>query len=181
MKISIASDHAGFELKKFLIEELLNSGYDVYDHGAHELVPEDDYPTYISYVAKDISTYEEARIQGHESSHTVHGLEKGNRHHVGIVIGGSGQGEAIVANKFPHVRAATVYGGRDVGGSRELLEKIVKLSREHNDSNILSLGARFMSQEEALDMVKLWLETDFGGDDRHARRIEEIEEIEKEN
>lgn len=178
MKISIASDHAGFELKKFLIEELLKIGHDVYDHGAHELIPEDDYPTYISYVAKDVSKYEEARINGHETTHTVHGHEKGDRHHVGIVIGGSGQGEAIVANKFPHIRAATVYGGRAVGGSLQLLEEITKLSREHNDSNILSLGSRFMSEEEALIIVKLWLETDFNQDKRHKRRIEEIEEIE---
>lgn len=179
MKISIASDHAGFELKKFLIEELLNMGHDVYDHGAHELIPEDDYPTYISYVARDISKYEESKINGHDTTHTELGEEKGDRHHVGIVIGGSGQGEAIVANKFPHVRAATVYGGSSAGGSKELIDNIVRLSREHNDSNIISLGARFITKEEALDAVKLWLETDFADDERHIRRIKEIDEIEK--
>ncbi len=180
MKISIASDHAGFELKSFLIEELRNAGHELYDHGAHELVPEDDYPTYVSKVAKDISDHESAKLNGHADTHSVHGEEKPDRHHVGIIIGGSGQGEAILANKYPHVRAATLYGGVAVGGSRELLEKITKLSRAHNDSNILSLGARFMAPEEAFDMVKLWLETEFLDEEKYQRRINETEALEQE-
>ncbi len=183
MKISIASDHAGFDLKAFLTEELLTRGYDVHDHGAHELIPEDDYPFYISKVAQDVSTYEESRISGDHTSHTVHGDPHNaeGRDIVGIIIGGTGQGEAMLANKFPHVRAAVVYGGVQTGGSRQLIEQITKLSREHNDANILSLAARFLDKEEALDMVLLWLETSFSEDDRHSRRIQEIEDIEKEN
>ena len=83
-----------------------------------------------------------------------------------IILGGSGQGEDMVANKFEGVRAAEYYGGN--------LE-IVKLSREHNDANVLSLGARFLSLEEAKEAVKLWLETPFSNEERHARRISEIE------
>lgn len=177
MKISIASDHAGFDLKEFLVPELRSRGFEVVDYGAHELVANDDYPIYISKAVKEVSDYEESLHNGSATSHNVHGEV---RHaHVGIVIGGSGQGEAMVANKFPHIRATVLYGGVMVGGSESLLESIVKLSREHNDANILSLGARFMTQEEALKMVILWLETDFSQDDRHVRRIKEIEDIEK--
>jgi len=175
-KISIASDHAGFHLKETLVQVLREKGYDVHDLGAHELIPEDDYPTYISKVAHDISHYEEARVHGHHSSHNSIG--EPHRHHVGIVIGGSGQGEAMVANKYPHVRATVLYGGDHSGGSRELLRKITVLSREHNDANILSIGARFISHDEAIEMVLLWLMTDFKGEERHERRISEIEKIE---
>lgn len=179
MKISIASDHAGFELKGFLIQELRSKGFDVYDHGAHELVPEDDYPLYIAKVADDISKYEEAKRNGDFDTHDVHGnIKDPAREHVGIIIGGSGQGEAIAANKFPFVRAAVVYGGVSVGGSLSLIEKITKLSREHNDANIISLGARFLSNEEALTVVKLWLETEFSSDEKYARRINETVDIE---
>ncbi len=180
MKISIASDHAGFELKAYLVERLRTQGYDVFDRGAHELVPGDDYPFYIAQVAQDVSAYEESRIQGYHPSHSAQGhpYTINGRDVVGIVIGGSGQGEAMVANKFPHIRAATVYGGIHAGGSGKLLEEITKLSRLHNDSNILSLGARFVSKEEAWDVVTLWLNTDFSSDPRHERRIDEIDTLE---
>ncbi|MFM2383960.1 MAG: hypothetical protein RIQ72_532 [Candidatus Parcubacteria bacterium] len=180
MKISIASDHAGFELKAFLVEQLREKGYDISDRGAHELNPDDDYPFYISQVAQDVSVYEEARISGNHPTHTVHGhpyVAQG-RDVLGIVIGGSGQGEAMVANKFPHIRAATVYGGARSGGSLQLLEEITRLSRLHNDSNILSLGARFMTSEEALSVVLLWLKTEFSDEARHERRIDEIDILE---
>lgn len=183
MKISIAADHAGFDLKNFLVEELRDKGFEVHDHGAHELIPEDDYPQYISKVAQDISSYEEARINGDYPTHSVHGepYDTEGRDIVGIIVGGSGQGEAMVANKFPHVRAAVLYGGIHVGGSSHLIETITKLSREHNDANVLSLGARFLDKEESLAMVLLWLETSFSGDQRHERRLREIEDIEKDN
>lgn len=95
MKISIASDHAGFELKAYLVERLRTQGYDVFDRGAHELVPGDDYPFYIAQVAQDVSAYEESRIQGYHPSHSAQGhpYTINGRDVVGIVIGGSGQGK----------------------------------------------------------------------------------------
>jgi len=146
MKIFIGSDHAGFELKEKLIPYLKNLGYEVEDKGAFSLDPSDDYPDFVKPVAEEVSKDPEAK---------------------GIVIGGSGEGEAIATDRFPNVRTAVWYGGN--------LEPL-KLSREHNDANILSLGARMMSEGEALEAVKLWLETPFSGDERHVRRIEKIDE-----
>lgn len=145
MTIFISSDHAGFELKKFLVERLSLAGHEVKDLGPKKFDPEDDYPDYISLVGKEIS---------HEPSGAK-----------GIVIGGSGQGEAICANKFYGVRAALYYGGN---------MDIIKLSREHNDANVLSLGARFISPVEALSAVNLWLSTPFSGDERHKRRLQKL-------
>lgn len=142
MKIFISSDHAGFELKKFLVERLSLAGHDVRDLGPKEFNPEDDYPDFISLVAKEI-----ARDPS---------IAKG------IVIGGSGQGEAMCANKFYGVRAALYYGGN---------LDIIKLSREHNDANVLSLGARFLSTADALNAATIWLNTAFSGDERHKRRL----------
>ncbi|MFA6338964.1 MAG: RpiB/LacA/LacB family sugar-phosphate isomerase [Candidatus Paceibacterota bacterium] len=148
MKIFIASDHAGFNLKKELIGHLRELNYDVEDKGALTLDENDDYPDFISLVAEEVA--------------------KNPIEHRGIVLGGSGQGEAIVANRFPGVYAALYYGSNI---------DIVKYSREHNNANILSLGARFLSEEEALDAVKLWLETDFSNDPRHVRRIGKIDQL----
>jgi ribose 5-phosphate isomerase B len=142
MKILIASDHAGFDLKKTLVEYLRDLGHEVRDMGPKEYVADDDYPDYISLVARE--------MEAHPSTAR------------GIVIGGSGQGEAICANKFYGIRAAVYYGGNT---------DILKLSREHNDANILSLGARFLSPNEAKKAVKIWLDTAFSGDERHKRRI----------
>jgi ribose 5-phosphate isomerase B len=145
MKIFISSDHAGFELKRFLAERLSLAGHDVKDLGPKSFDPEDDYPDMIALVAQEIS---------HNPSAAR-----------GIVIGGSGQGEAIAANKFYGVRAAVYYGGNT---------DIVRLSREHNDANVLSLGARFLQQDDALSAVNLWIATPFSGDDRHKRRIQKL-------
>lgn len=142
MKIFISSDHAGFELKKYLVERLSLAGHEIKDLGPKEFNPEDDYPDFISLVAKEIS-------------HNPSGVK-------GIIIGGSGQGEAMCANKFYGVRAAVYYGGN---------MDIVKLSRQHNDANVLSLAARFMSPADALNAVNVWLATPFSGDERHKRRI----------
>jgi ribose 5-phosphate isomerase B len=142
MKIYIASDHAGFELKSFLVERISLAGHEIKDLGPKTFEPEDDYPDYISLVAKEIARDPSAAK--------------------GIVIGGSGQGEAICANKFYGVRAALYYGGN---------MDIVKLSREHNDANVLSLGARFVSTAEAMNAVNIWLSTPFSGDERHKRRL----------
>lgn len=145
MKLFIASDHAGFDLKRILVEHLRMAGHDVFDRGAREYKPDDDYPDYISLVAREISE-----------------KPSGAR---GIVIGGSGQGEAMCANKFYGVRAAVYYGGNN---------DIIRLSRDHNDANVLSLGARFISPDEAKRAVTLWLDTPFSGDDRHKRRIQKL-------
>ncbi len=147
MKLLFASDHAGFELKNALIEYAKSLGYEVDDKGDFSPEPKDDYPDFISLVAKEVSSNPELK---------------------GVVIGGSGQGEAIVCNRFPNVRAALWYGG-DMD--------IIKLSREHNNANVLSLGARFVSIDEAKNALELWLETEFLDEERHVRRIKEIESI----
>ena len=123
MKIYIGSDHAGLDLKKSIIGFLKAANFDIEDLGPTEYIADDDYPIYIDRVAKMIFDNPEDR---------------------GIILGGSGQGEAIAANRFKNVRAALYYGGN--------LE-IIKLSREHNDSNILSLGARFVSEQDAHQAV----------------------------
>lgn len=163
MKVFLASDHAGYKLKQSLLPYLASLGYDVEDLGAYADDPEDDYPDYISKVAMEVSRNpEEAR---------------------GIVLGGSGQGEAIVSNRFKEVRAAVFYGPAVAHGSvdaegRVSDEKfeIVKLAREHNDANVLSIGARFVGSDDAEEAVKLFLETHFSGEARHARRIKKIED-----
>jgi ribose 5-phosphate isomerase B len=148
MRIYIASDHAGFSLKEEIKKFLNGLGVEVFDKGPRELNPDDDYPDFIAPVAREIS----------KNPMTTRG----------IIIGGSGQGEAIVSNRFPYVRACVYYGGAN---------EIIKLSREHNDANILSIGARFVSQEEAIGAVKLWLKTPFSKDERHVRRINKIEKL----
>lgn len=149
-KIYIGTDHAGFELKEVLVEYLKKEGHEVIDKGAYQYMQEDDYPDYVALVARSVSE------------------DRGETK--GIILGGSGQGEAIVANRFSNVRAVVWYGG---------LIDIVSLSREHNDANILSIGARFVHEEEAKKAVKLWLETSFSEDERHKRRIANIEEVTK--
>lgn len=145
MKIYIGSDHAGFELKGKLIPFLKGLGYEIEDKGPFEYNKDDDYPDFIKLVAEAVSKEPESR---------------------GLVIGKSGQGEAMCANRVRGVRAAVFYGG-----NREL----IKLSREHNDANILSLAAGFTSESEALEVVKLWLETPFSADERHIRRIQKLD------
>lgn len=152
--ILIAADHAGFELKRELIPFMRDLGYAVRDMGAFEFDAEDDYPEFIAPLAQEIS----------ESGGT-------NR---GIVIGGSGQGEAIVANRFPHVRAAVFNGQYEPRDGRVIPHEII-IAREHNDANVLSLGSRFLSVKDAKEAVKTWLTTPFSGDARHVRRLEKID------
>ncbi len=153
MKIYIGTDHAGFELKEELKKFLEDLGCEVEDKGAYEFNREDDYPDFIlpvvKAVAEDIARDLDSR---------------------GIVIGGSGQGEAIVANKVKNIRAAVVYD-----------EYSARMSREHNDANIVSLGTRTLSADKAKRLVKLWLETPFSNEERHKRRIEKIKTIEKDS
>lgn len=146
MLIHLGTDHAGFELKEKLKAYLKELGYKVKDHGAFEYNELDDYPDFIKLAAEEVS--------------------KNPDTDKAIILGGSGQGEAMTANRFKGVRAAVYYGGD---------ENIIKLSREHNNANILSLGARFLNEEEAKKAVKLWLETPFSDEERHLRRIKKID------
>lgn len=146
MKIYIGSDHAGFELKGKLIPFLKELGHEVEDKGAFAFDPQDDYPDFVIPVATAVGSDPERSR--------------------GIVIGKSGQGEAICANRLRGVRAVVWYGG-----NREPL----RLSRAHNDANILSLGAGLVG-EESLEAVQMWLETPFSGDERHVRRIEKLDQ-----
>jgi len=146
LKIYLASDHAGFKMKNELLKFVKELGFDVEDCGAYELDLDDDYPEYVKKAAQMVSDDPENTRA--------------------IILGATGQGEDMVADKFPNVRSAEYYGSN--------LE-IIRLSREHNDANVLSLGARFLKNEEAFEAVKLWLETDFSKEERHIRRIEEIE------
>lgn len=149
MKVYLATDHAGFELKEKVKEFLKKEGFNVEDCGATVLDGEDDYPDFISKAAEAVS--------------------KNPDNDKAIIFGGSGQGEAMVANKFPKVRAAVYYGKA---------EDMPSLTRLHNNSNVLSLGARFLTEEEAETAVKLFLETSFTNEERHVRRIEKIQKIE---
>lgn len=148
MQIYLSSDHAGFELKEKLKAYLKERGYDVADSGPYAYDQTDDYPDYIMPVARKVS----------ENPDTVRG----------IILGGSGQGEAIMANRFAYVRAMVYYGGP---------LDIVKIGREHNNANVLSLGARFLSEDEAKAALEVWLETPFSDEERHARRIKKIEKL----
>lgn len=147
--IHLATDHAGFEHKEIAKEWLLEAGYEVIDHGASEFNPEDDFPDFIRLAAKAI-------VEDSEENKA-------------IIFGGSGQGEAMMANRFPKVRAAVYYGGSP---------EIVTLSREHNDANVLSLGARFISPSEMKEVIKLWLDTEFTNVFKYQRRNDKLDVIE---
>ena len=146
--ILFATDHAGFELKNQLVGYVQTLGYQTEDMGAHTFDANDDYPGIMAPVGFKVgSSPEQYRA---------------------IILGGSGQGEAMVVNRFPGVRAVVYYGGK---------MEIITLSRQHNDANILSIGARFLTVDEAKEAVKLWLDTAFSHEERHARRIEHIDQI----
>lgn len=147
MKIYLGSDHAGYELKEKLKVFLSANDYEVEDLGPHEYVETDDYPDFVKPVAKAVAANPESR---------------------GIVIGKSGQGEAMCANKVRGVRAAVYYGHEP---------NILKLSREHNDANVLALASGFLlTDEDAKSAVDLWLKTPFSNAERHIRRISKLDE-----
>lgn len=151
-KIYFASDHAGFVLKRELLEHLKGFGYVVEDMGAHEFNPEDDYPDFVNPLAERIAHEPNAR---------------------GIILGGSGEGEAMCANRVKGVRAAVFYGEPlrpQTDASGERLD-VITSSRSHNNANVLSLGARFLTPEEAKSAVALWLSSPFSGTERHNRRL----------
>ena len=144
MIIHLATDHAGLELKDKIKQHLNKSGHDVIDHGAYEYDALDDYPDFIFPCAKAVAEDNRSR---------------------GIILGGSGQGEAMAANRIKGVRAAVFYNGP---------KEIIELSRQHNNANILSLGARFMSEEEIYRIIEIWFDTDFE-EGRHQRRIDKLD------
>lgn len=145
MKIALAADHAGYELKETLKTFLAEQGHEIVDFGATSEDPADDYPDFVRPAAQAVASGEVERA---------------------IILGGSGQGEAIAANRINGVRAVVFYGGP---------EEIVTLSREHNDANVLSLGARFLTTDSARAAVMVWLSTAFSGDERHVLRIAKID------
>ena len=151
MKIYLASDHAGFKMKSEIIGWVKEFGHEPIDLGPFAYKETDDYPDFIVLAAREVSA-------DPENSRA-------------IILGGSGQGEAIVANRFPKVRAAVYYGGN---------REVIKLSRQHNDSNVLSLGARFVNDTEAKEMIHLWLTLQFSNEPRHLRRINMIEQVTQE-
>lgn len=162
MTIYLATDHAGFELKQALLLYLKNIGHDVVDCGALAYDVNDDYPALIAGAALKLS---EDVFAGKNSR--------------AIVIGASGQGEAMVANRFKGVRCALYYGAPrnsqiDAAG-KEL--NMLQSTRIHNDANALSLGARFLSVDEAKSAVETWLGTEFSNEERHARRVQQIEDL----
>ena len=144
MIIALGTDHAGFDLKEVVKKFLEENNYEVKDFGAYEYNSADDYPDFINPTAEFVSKNNDA---------------------MGIIFGGSGQGEAMAANRYKGVRAAVFYDGPD---------KIVSLSRQHNNANILSLGSRFIEPEHAINVIKLWISTAFEGG-RHQKRIDKLD------
>lgn len=158
MKVYFASDHAGFELKNALVEYVRELGYEVEDCGAHSFDETDDYPVFVMDVARRVAADPE-RTRG-------------------IVIGGSGQGEAFAANRIRGVRAAVYYGEptlqqTDVKGKKL---DMISSTREHNNTNIFSLAGRFLTKDEAKDAVKRWLTVPYDYEERHERRHRMIDE-----
>ena len=142
MRVHISTDHAAFELKKYLVEHLSDDGHEVLDHGALAYDAQDDYPDFIIPGAQAVVD------------------DPGS---LGIVLGGSGNGENIAANKVAGVRCILAWS-----------DEIAKLGREHNDANVIALGARPHEKEEALGMARAFLDTPFSGDTRHQRRIDKL-------
>ena len=147
MRVYLGSDHAGFELKGRLIDWLTSAGHEPVDCGPKGYDPEDDYPVYVLRAAEGVA---------------------GDPGSLGIVIGGSGNGEQIAANKVRGIRAAVAW-----------TVETAQLARQHNDANILSLGARMYSDDDSLEFTKMFVQTPFSGVERHARRLAEIAAFEK--
>jgi ribose 5-phosphate isomerase B len=139
MRVHIGGDHAGFELKEHLLGWLEQQGHEVVDHGATAYDAQDDYPPYCLRTAAAVVA---------------------DRGSLGIVLGGSGNGEQIAANKVRGVRAALAWN-----------EETARLAREHNDANVVGIGARMHTLDEATRIVEAFVGTDFSGDQRHQRRI----------
>ena len=165
MKIYIGTDHAGFELKEKIKAYLLEKKYEVEDCGAFEFNKADDFPDFIGKVGQAVS--------------------KDPENSRGIIFGGSGQAEMMLANKFKGVRCALFYvpampvqAVDATGRTSDNPYEIIRLTREHNNANILSFGARFLTEDQSKIAVESWLEQPFPGDGRHIRRINKIKQIE---
>ena len=146
MRLHIAADHAGYDLKQHLVQHLTSAGHEVIDHGAHELDPLDDYPAFCISAGEAVVA------------------EPGS---LGIVIGGSGNGEQIAANKVAGVRAVLAWS----------LET-AKLGRQHNDANVIAVGGRMHSLEESAAFIESFIAEPFSGDERHQRRIDQLADYE---
>jgi ribose 5-phosphate isomerase B len=151
MRIHIATDHAGMELSAFLVSELSKLGHELIDHGPKVYDALDDYPGFCIAAAQAVVA---DQLAGAEA--------------LGIVLGGSGNGEQIAANKVPGVRAALIWN-----------QDTAALARDHNDANVCALGARQHSQAEVLELVKVFIGKDFSNDERHVRRIGKIATFEQ--
>jgi len=146
MRVHLGSDHAGFEFKEYLVAELVKAGHDVVDHGPASYDPLDDYPGFCIRTALAV-------LDDPDS--------------LGVVIGGSGNGEQIAANKVRGIRAALAWN-----------LDTARLARQHNDANVVAIGARQHSAAEALGFVEAFLAEPFSGDERHARRIGQVSSYE---
>ncbi len=151
MRIHIATDHAGMELSAFLVSELTKLGHDLVDHGPKVYDALDDYPGFCIAAAQAVVADQAAGLPA-----------------LGIVLGGSGNGEQIAANKVTGVRAALIWNAETAA-----------LARDHNDANVCALGARQHSQAEVLELVKIFIAKDFSNDERHVRRIGKIAHFEQ--
>src|SRR5579864_6045693 len=147
VRVYLGSDHAGVELKGRLVAWLREAGHEPVDCGPETYVPDDDYPVYVMRAARAVAD---------------------NPGSLGIVIGGSGNGEQIASNKIPGIRAALAW-----------TDETARLARQHNDANVLSLGARMYSKHDAVSLVRAFLETPFSGEERHVRRLAMIAAYEK--
>lgn len=163
MKIALATDHAGFEQLKELKSFLESLGHQCTDFGPKEFDPADDYPDFIFPAARAVA--------------------EGDCD-LGIIMGGSGQGEAMAANRIKGVRCGVFYGTAvakaaiDASGKASSdPHEILRLNRQHNSANMLSLGARFLDLEDMKQAVKVWLETPFSDEERHARRVAKLDEV----
>jgi ribose 5-phosphate isomerase B len=147
VRVYLGSDHAGFELKTRLIQWLASAGHEPVDCGPETYEPDDDYPPYVMRAADKVTN------------------DPGS---LGIVIGGSGNGEQIAANKIPGIRAALAW-----------TDETAQLARQHNNANVLSLGARMYPSDDAVGFAKIFIATPFSGEHRHARRLAEVADYEK--
>ena len=145
MKIYLAADHAGYKIKEAVRVWLISKKYKIEDLGAVTYHKNDDYPDFMHQLGRALVK---------------------DRRSLGVIFGGSGQGEAMVANRYKGVRAVVYYGGP---------VKVITLARQHNNANVLSLAGFFLSEQEAIKAVDLWLKTKFSGDNRHKRRIKKID------